>query len=91
MEIRTCEEYVLAELRDQRETNDIYVDMMDRIRDERDEARAERDALAAKVAELTEKLARATEQASAAIVRANELQRATAPEFEPAREVRDDG
>lgn len=84
MEIRTCEEYVLNELETLQRDNEYWIGQTAKLRDERD-------ALAKRVAELTEQLSIATEQASAAILRANELQRATAPEFEPVREVRDGG
>lgn len=89
MEIRTCEEYVLNELDVLQKDNAHWLDYAGKMKEERDALKAERDALAKKVAELNEQLAIATEQASAAIIRANELQRASAPEFEPVREVPD--
>lgn len=73
MEIRTCEEYVLAELERVRNINDGYIIAINKLREERDELKAERERLETQC----ERMARKLNEMGCEVV------------FEPVREVPD--
>lgn len=73
MEIRTCEEYVLAELERVRNISDGYLIAINKLREERDELKAERERLETQC----ERMARKLNEMGCEVV------------FEPAREVPD--
>lgn len=73
MEIRTCEEYVLAELKRVRNINDGYLIAINKLREERDDLKAEVERLETQC----ERMARKLNEMGCEVV------------FEPAREVPD--
>ena len=73
MEIRTCEEYVLAKLERVRNINDGYLIAINKLREERDELKAERERLETQC----ERMARKLNEMGCEVV------------FEPVREVPD--
>ena len=100
MEIRTCEEYVLAELDRLTEENANLLATIDDMRAEHAEAiadvAAQRDryeelytSMALHANRLREKNEETEAKLEAVIRELNELKRLSAPNFEPVREVRD--
>ena len=100
MEIRTCEEYVIAELERLTEENANLLATIDDLRAEHAEAindvAAQRDryeelytSMALHANRLHEKNDEAEAKLEAVIRELNELKRLSAPNFEPVREVRD--